>query len=200
MMSQHSPLVGRPGQRQMHNTLRQTFCWPHIAANVYYFVCNGASCAQNNQKYCHERNAHLFPAGRPLGHVATHVVGPFPKTWQGNQYILFVTNRYFKLTRAASTSKTTAMPVASVFVDHWLIPYGKSTYLLTGNGTQIVKKFFATVCALLGVEHLQIRRVIQEQTAKPINSRKPFILVFNTMSRNIKKKLGHLYSVADVRL
>lgn len=55
----------------------------------------------------------------------------------------------YKLTRAVATSKTTAKLITNHFIDHWLIPYGISTNLLTGNGTQFVSIFLETACTLL---------------------------------------------------
>lgn len=82
------------------------------------------------------------------------VVGIFPKTVQGNQYVLVTMDCYSTLVRAVPTSKSTATHVADVFMDHRINPYGMQTYLLTDNGAQFVREFFALVCALLEVKHL----------------------------------------------
>lgn len=53
-----------------------------------------------------------------------------------------------------STSKPHATHIAIFFLDHWMIPIGIKSYLLTENGPQFVSKFFASVCGNLRVKHL----------------------------------------------
>lgn len=65
-----------------------------------------------------------------------------------------ITDRYTELTRAIPVTNTTVPHVAAICLDHWIMPFGIPTYLLTDNGSQIVGKFFATLCAFLGTKHL----------------------------------------------
>lgn len=44
--------------------------------------------------------------------------------------------------------------MGDLFIDHWIVPYGLPTYLLTDNRVQLTKKFFATLCTVLGVKDL----------------------------------------------
>lgn len=67
-----------------------------------------------------------------------------------------ITNRYSKLAWAIPTFKTTASPVADMFMDYLLITYIIETYLLTSNGIQFVSTFFAAVCAILRTKLLTI--------------------------------------------
>lgn len=77
----------------------------------------------------------LFPASGPLAFGDLDIAGPFSKTVQSNQYIFVITDRYYELTRAVLTLKTTAMLVGNLFTDHWYTSYGILTYLLIDNGT-----------------------------------------------------------------
>lgn len=96
---------------------------------------------------------YLLLASGLLDFVSMDIDGSFSKAAQGIQYTHVITDRYCKLTRAIQTSGRTATHVTNLFMDHWLIPYRITTYLLTDYGTQFVSMFFAAVCALLGVKH-----------------------------------------------
>lgn len=56
--------------------------------------------------------------------------------------------------RVVPTSKTTALQIASLFMDFWIIPNGIPEFVLTDNGTQFISKLFELICAVLGTRHL----------------------------------------------
>lgn len=45
------------------------------------------------------------------------ILGPLLKMKKGNQYIIVVTDRFSKLTRAVPLKKTTALHMATIFLD-----------------------------------------------------------------------------------
>lgn len=126
----------------------------HMAGDIDDIVHNCKCFARNNIKYCQKRIMPLFPASGAFNFAAMDIVEPFPQTAQGGQYIFVISDRYYKLAGAVTTSKKTATYVWSVIVDHWRVPSGSPTYLLTDSETQFVSKFFATVCAQFGSKHL----------------------------------------------
>ena len=76
-----------------------------------------------------------------------------PKTAPGNQHVLDITHRFFKLKGNIPLRTTTASVVANAFLDKSVYVYGALHYVLTENGPQFAAKFFDAVCALLGVRH-----------------------------------------------
>lgn len=56
-----------------------------------------------------------------------------------------ITDHYLKLARAVLVSKTSAMYVASIFYNHWIIQCRIPAFLLAKNCTQFVSKFFETI-------------------------------------------------------
>lgn len=82
-----------------------------------------------------------------------------------NEYIVVITDRYYKLTRVIPTKTATATDVAQILIGDCVILYGIPKRLLTDNGPQLVGKFFNGTCAALGIElmtrtacHLQTNR------------------------------------------
>lgn len=82
----------------------------------------------------HQRHMRLFPATGPLEFIALDILGPIPKTKDGNQYEILITDRYKKLPRAIPVTKTAVPHVAAVVLDHLIIPYGIQAYLLMEKG------------------------------------------------------------------
>lgn len=82
------------------------------------------------------------------------VLETLPRPTQGSKYIILIAERYYKLTQAVPSARTSATQVGNVFLDYWIVPFGIPSYVLTNNGPSFVRKFFATVCGYLNVEDL----------------------------------------------
>ena len=150
-LAHHPRLAGHPGGTKIYYTLRREIYWPHMANDAFSTVRNCASCAATRGTLVrHQKNLKLFPAARPLDFVAMDLLGPPPKTAHGNRHVLFMTDRFTKLTRSIPLRTTTASVVANAFLDNWVYVYGAPRYVLTNNGPQFAAKFFDAVCALLG--------------------------------------------------
>jgi transposase InsO family protein len=97
----------------------------------------------------------LFPPSAPMEFVAMNLLGPLTTSDHGNRFLLVITDRFTKLTRAFPLASTTADIVAKTFLDGWIASgYGIPKILLTDNGTQFVAKVFQTFCRLLGVKQV----------------------------------------------
>lgn len=76
------------------------------------------------------------------------------KTLYGNQLVFFMAYRFSKLARVAPTSNTTAAQIASIFMDHWIIPWRIPEYWITDNVAQFISKLIEWHCAFRGTQHL----------------------------------------------
>jgi hypothetical protein len=69
--------------------------------------------------------------------VAMDILGPLTATERGNRFLLVVTDRFTKLTRAYPLQSTTADMVARTLIERWVAAwYGIPPVLLSENGTQ----------------------------------------------------------------
>lgn len=82
------------------------------------------------------------------------ILGPLPKMSHANPIIVVIMDRYSKLTRAILTPKPTAIYFPIIFLDHWVMPYGITTFVLIHNGPQFVSKFFSVLCGFLKCKQL----------------------------------------------
>lgn len=103
-------------------------------------VTNGLKCARKRANYTRTGHLKLFRVRGQLEFIAMIIFGLFPKTENGNQFVLIMPDRYSKLTRSKPTSKTSAMHIASIFFDIWIVPFEIPAHLLTDNGTQILSR------------------------------------------------------------
>ena len=154
-LAHHAVLAGHPGQNRMFYTLRETYYWPHMAADVAATVRNCRHCARNRLRLRrHMNRLKLFPATRPLESVAIDILGPLPRTKSGKRFLLVITDRYTKLTQVAALRSITAYHVAVAFCETWVFKYGPPATLLSDNGKQFTSRFFQSVCQLLGLSNV----------------------------------------------
>jgi Integrase zinc binding domain len=141
----HLPRVaGHTGFSKMYQQMRKLFYWPRMAAEITSYVSRCPSCVKKSLKASRKTTRlTLFPPTAPMEFVAMDILGPLTTTPRGNRFLLVVTDRFTKLTRAYPLASTTADVVARTFFEGWVAAgYGIPHVLLTDNGTQFVSKFF----------------------------------------------------------
>jgi hypothetical protein len=156
-LNAHIPrLSAHPGGTRMYSTLRKSFYWLTMAKDIYKFVSNCPSCAKSRPKNkSRRRNYHkLFPPSQPLEFPSLDILGPLPVTKSGNKYLVVFGDRYPKAMLVSAVPNITTETLARTFVLNWVAVYGIPLLLLIDNGSQIISKFFQTVCRLLAVKQL----------------------------------------------
>ena len=81
----------------------------------------------------------LFPATAPLQDIAIDILGPLVMAKSGCEYLLVITDRYSKLTRAIPMTKISAYIVAKAFCDNWIFVYGPPRSVLSDNGKRLTR-------------------------------------------------------------
>ena len=154
-LAHHSLPAGHPGQNRMYYTVRQTYYWPQMAADVAATVRNCRKCARNRILLRrHLNRLRLFPATRPLEAVAIDILGPLPKTDGGFRFLVIITDRFTKLSQVVPLRRITAYHVAVAFCEAWVFKYGPPATLLSDNGKQFTSRLFHSVCNLIGTNNV----------------------------------------------
>lgn len=138
----------------MSDTMTKSYYWTDLAHDVGNCVKVCFDRRQNRQSYRHQRHLQLFPASGPLKSEARNMLGPLPKTSNRNRFVVAMTDRYSKLTRARPTKTTPAPQVATIFMKDWIMPYEIPEQLLTDYGPQFVSTFFQSLCLYKGTKLL----------------------------------------------
>jgi Integrase zinc binding domain len=100
----------------MVKVVRRAFFWPRIAEAVYETVRQCDVCARNRIAEKRKKNPlRLFPAKGPLESVAMDILGPLPRTKQGNRFLLVIADRFSKVTKSIPLRALTALSVARMF-------------------------------------------------------------------------------------
>ena len=156
LYANHYPkTAGHPGGRRMFYTMRRYYYWPYMSLDIYNTVKNCEACAKESIRLRKiASKLKLFPATFPLESVALDYVGPLPKTTHGNNFLLVITDRYSKLTRAIPMKNPSAVDTAKAFCYEWAFIYGPPATLLSDNGGHFTAKFFQDVSLTIGCNNL----------------------------------------------
>ena len=142
------------GVNQMLNMIYGQFYVCNVKERVQAYV---RSCLKCRQIKPGKRSLHQpvrqSVAFAPWSHVHMDLSGPFPKSWQGNRYILAVVcnlTRWCVLRAIPSKhAESVAVGLRSVFCE-----YGPCTSLLSDNGKEFANQDLRSLLASMGV-HLQ---------------------------------------------
>lgn len=121
-----------------YGTMRRKICWRHVANEVYRTAGNFWNRSRNRIFF--KKKFHLnpiFASGISKFSARTYSAHCQNDYW--NQFFIFITDLYMKLTWAILSLKTTVLQVVSIYFNHWVLPYGIPAFLLMERSTNIVK-------------------------------------------------------------
>ena len=111
--------AGHPGSSRMYSTLRRSYYWPNMAGDIQDYVAKCTSCAKTKEtQYRAPRELHLFTASEPLSFIALDLLSPLPKSQNGHEHVLIMTDRFTKFTRTIPLKSTTSECVTDTFLVH----------------------------------------------------------------------------------
>lgn len=84
----------------------QRLYWAHMASDAYATVHDCYQRLQHRANEKKKRQPELFFLNGSLEYVDMEILAPLLKTKQGNQFVIIMTARYAKLTKAVSTQNT----------------------------------------------------------------------------------------------
>lgn len=133
--------------------MQREFFWPHIANDVYKTISTCSTCAWNSALPKLIKELQLLPTNGPLKFVAIDILGPLPRTRNENQYVIVMTDKYSKLTRAMQTGKTSSSHFGNVSFDSQVVLYFTPVYVQLKHGVKFNSKMFSALGTMLDVKH-----------------------------------------------
>lgn len=99
----NSLLYGHLGEYRVYNFLRKTLYSPHLANDVYGTVRDSRAWGHNHTDGKRQQHLNHFIREGQLGYMCMDVLAPLPKSKQGNQYLVMMTDRNTKFTKPRPT-------------------------------------------------------------------------------------------------
>jgi transposase InsO family protein len=149
------PTAGHLGRNKTLKRMKERFYWRGMDEDVGAFIRGCLVCRMKKGSIpSHQGKLKLFSATHPFEMVCLDLLGPFPRTTDGNVYVAVFTDRFTRWIELVAIPDATAYTAAKALVDHIICRHGCPRALLTDRGSNFVSHLFRDVCKLLGVKKI----------------------------------------------
>lgn len=146
------PSAGHLGVNKMTDKVRQRYYWKGWREDVENHCRKCLKCAEHNPAKKRARAPLISSTtGYPMERVAVDVVGPLPKTRNGNRFILVVCDYFTKWPEAYPIPDHKAVTVANKLVEEWISRYGLMQTLHSDQGREFESEIFQTLMQQLRI-------------------------------------------------
>jgi len=135
----------------MLDKIRQTFYWPDMTADVERYCSQCHSCGARKPSKPKRSPLGFQPVVAPLERVALDILGPLPRSEQGNKYVLVICDLFTHWTEAIAIPDQLSETVVKAFVNEYVSRFGVPLQIHTDRGTNSVSKVFSKMCKLLQI-------------------------------------------------
>ena len=151
-----TPFGAHQGQKRTIELLKKRYYWPRMKSDIEEYISKCISCNERKTGKLPLAPLQNFgPVLEPFELVSMDLVGPLPKTVNGNVYLLTFMDAFTKYSEAIPIPDQTAETVAREFVTHIVARHGTPKRLLTDQGRNFVSKLFKETCKLLQIKKIQ---------------------------------------------
>lgn len=138
----------------MHYTVRRSYCWLHVANDVYTYVETYLDFRKQRRQRMHQRFSKLFSPDGQMKSYAVNIVGLLLKTKFGNRFVIVITDGFSRSTRETPAKKIIAFYVSEIVTDTWSVPYRVQKQVLLDSGSQFAGAVTNAACVSLGTQLL----------------------------------------------
>ena len=145
--------AGHLGTTRTLKEMRRRFYWPGLERDVRNWCRWCLTCAKRKPPHG-EKKGYLKQtfANAPMERVAMDIVGPLPRTANGNEYILVVCDYFTKWVECYALPDHQAQTVADAVVSNFVSRFGVPSVIHSDQGREFESRLFEEVCQLLGIE------------------------------------------------
>ena len=149
-----APTAGHLAAERMLAAVTLRFWFPGVRQAVENHCLRCDDCARHKPpRHPQRAGMQTYVVGEPLERVALDILGPLPKTKQGNRYILVIGCHFTKFSEAFALPGIDAPLVARVVVEGFVLRYGCFLECHWDRGTQFTAEVFELVMQYLGIQH-----------------------------------------------
>ena len=145
-------LGGHLGEAKTLSRLQERFYWPGHTDDVRMWCKNCPDCGARKSP-TKKRRAPLqgVITGYPMQMVAVDITGPFPRTTNGNSYILVVSDYFTRWAEAYAIPNQEAATVADKLVEEFFCRFSIPEQLHSDQGRQFESNLMQEICKLLNI-------------------------------------------------
>ena len=149
----HNNISG--GHLGIHKTvskIKMKMYWYKLRLDVKLHIAGCAICqTRKNPSKKIKLPMHMQITGSPMDRIDTDLLGKFPVTERGNQYVLVVTDNFSKFVEAYPIPDQRAETIADTLVYKFFSSFGTAYQIHSDQGSGYESKLFKEICELYGI-------------------------------------------------
>lgn len=148
-----SPSGGHLGQKKTLSKIKKRYFWfgRTVDAKVWCLTCEICAARRGPQRKTRGALQPSLP-GCPFERIAIDILGPFPRTKDGNRYIVVVMDYFTKWPECFAVPNQTAEVVLSPLINEVFCRFGVPQVIHSDQGRNFEADVFQSVLKILGVE------------------------------------------------
>ena len=144
---------GHLGITKTLSKVTSRFFWHKMRKDVEVWCKTCDLCASRNMPQKKPKaSMKQYNVGAPLETVAVDIMGPIPRTQNGNKYITVVGDYFSKWMQAFAIRQLDAVTVARKLVDQFVTIMGVPLQIHSDQGANFESDLFKGMCKILGIE------------------------------------------------
>ncbi|PNF15527.1 hypothetical protein B7P43_G16595 [Cryptotermes secundus] len=146
------PSGGHFGVNKTLNKVRQRFYWLQARTDIEKWCRQCDTCAASRVPRTRNRGQmHQYNVGAPFERIAIDIAGPFPRSDQGNRYLLIAMDYFTKWPEVYAIPNQEASTIAEVLVANFFCRFGIPRELHSDQGRNFESQLLQEVLQRLGV-------------------------------------------------
>lgn len=151
-----SPTGGHFGVMKTLQKVRERFYWSKARDDVEKWCRSCDACAaRKGPKRRSRGKLRRYNVGAPFERIAFDILGPLPRSADGNRYLLVVMDYFTKWPEAYPIPDQEAPTVAEVMVQRWISRFGVPLQIHSDQGRNFTSAVINGLCELLGIDKTQ---------------------------------------------
>ncbi len=141
-----------PGIKNTIDRVKRGNIWHGMTGDCEPYVTSCSTCNKQKKPRVKAKAAlGEFHAGAPMERVHVDILGPFPLSQKGNQYVLVLIDQFTKWVECWALPNQTAEMVAKTMVEQFISRFGCPFQIHTDQGRQFEGGLFQAVCKILEI-------------------------------------------------
>ncbi|UYV81232.1 hypothetical protein LAZ67_20000415 [Cordylochernes scorpioides] len=149
------PTSGHMGIKRTYSRIKDKYFWPSMFKTVEKYVSSCPEC-QFRKTPSQQPSGQLQPippASRPFERIGIDLLGRFPKSINGNRWIVVCTDYYSRHVETAALPRGTATEIADFFLKKIVLRHGAPKILISDRGSSFLSKLLTQVLKICNTIH-----------------------------------------------
>jgi Integrase zinc binding domain/Integrase core domain len=151
-MFHNDPTAGHFSTDKMFDKIKSRYYWPQMYDDIKLYAQSCDSC-QRRGKYKRIEPLHPIPVHEPFYQIGIDIVGPLPRTSQGNRYIVVAVDYLTKWPEAKALKEATAEEVSKFIYEEIICQHGCPARILSDRGSHFNNRIIELLSERFQIKH-----------------------------------------------